>query len=257
VRLAAPSPRESTGISSGKVTAWVAFAVGTAVLTSTMAWWVAKRPHPEVGSLAALSGAQASTVGTLSSARSPLAGNMVRSNVRFEDGPVSGGLIIPVHSARLDDGRHRWEPAPTGIRIDPIGVDAPIVPVGVLSGTTSMEVPVDVSAVGWYRFGPAPGDPGSSLLVGHVDSRVQGAGVFFRLSQLRPGDQVVVEFGSARPQRFQVIARRLYLKSRLPTLAFTRTGRSFLTLVTCGGAFDERTHHYLSNVVVFAVHVAG
>jgi sortase (surface protein transpeptidase) len=162
-----------------------------------------------------------------------------------------------VHSARLFDSRQPRGPAPSGLRITAIGVDARIVPVGVVSGTTAMEVPADISAVGWYRFGPSPGEPGSSLLVGHVDSRIRGAGVFFRLTQLRPGDQVVVEFGPSQSERFRVMARRLYPKNRLPTLAFTRTGRSFLTLVTCGGSFDERTHHYLSNVVVFAVRVTG
>jgi sortase (surface protein transpeptidase) len=234
----------------------VALAASAAVLTTTTAWWVANRPRPEVGSLAALNGAGASSFGSRSSAGSPLAETLLRASLRIEDGPAPGGPVIAVHSARLFDSRHGSEPAPTGLRIGAIGVDAPIVPVGVLSGTTTMEVPADVSAVGWYRFGPSPGDPGSSLLVGHVDSRVQGAGVFFHLSQLRPGDQVVVQFGSARSERFRVIARRLYPKGHLPRLAFTRTGRSFLTLVTCGGSFDQRTHHYVSNVVVFAVHVS-
>jgi Sortase domain len=240
----------------------MALVVSAAVLASAMAWWVTRQPRSEVGSLDALKEvSRTPTFGRpLSSVVSPPADRMVRtgpSGVLFEDGSGSGGSVITVHSAKLFDSRHRSGPAPTGLRINAIGVDAPIVPVGMMSGTTTMEVPVDISAVGWYRFGPAPGDPGSSLLVGHVDSRIQGAGVFFRLSRLRPGDQVVVEFGPAQPERFRVVARRLYPKGGLPGLAFSRAGRSFLTLVTCGGSFDERTHHYLSNVVVFAVHVGG
>ena len=51
----------------------------------------------------------------------------------------------------------------------------------------------DVDEVGWYRYGPTPGDNGSAVLSAHVDSRSQGPGVFFRLGTLTPGDFVEVE----------------------------------------------------------------
>lgn len=158
-----------------------------------------------------------------------------------------------MHSARLADVTWKRVPTPVRVWIDAIGVDARILPVGVVSGTWTMEVPADVSVVGWYRFGPSPGAAGSSVLVGHVDSRAQGAGVFFRLSQLAPRDRVVVEFGSGRLEWFEVVARRSYDKSNLPDRVFARTGGPVLTLITCGGSFDYRTHHYADNVVVFAV----
>jgi hypothetical protein len=43
----------------------------------------------------------------------------------------------------------------------------------------------------------------------------------------------------------------MYLKSQFPAQAvYAATGGSSLQLVTCGGVFDSRTGHYLSNVVV-------
>jgi sortase (surface protein transpeptidase) len=172
--------------------------------------------------------------------------------------PSTAGIVpaIEVHSARLADRRVEAGPVPTRLRIPAVALNAPVVPIGVDEATGAMAVPIDVSIVGWYRFGASPGEGGSSLLVGHVDSRVQGEGVFFRLSQLQPGDGVIIEMGPGRVERFEVVARRSYGKDELPGRVFTRTGQPFLTLVTCGGSFDVSTRHYSDNVVVFAAPVA-
>jgi LPXTG-site transpeptidase (sortase) family protein len=116
-----------------------------------------------------------------------------------------------------------------------------------------MEIPDDVRTVGWYRFGPSPGGPGSAVLVGHVDSRVAGPGVFFRLSSLRQGDEVRVQLAGGRWRAFEVVSRRLVPKDDIPAGAFVRHGRPILTLITCGGGFDPAVGAYTHNVVVAAV----
>jgi Sortase domain len=77
--------------------------------------------------------------------------------------------------------------------------------------------------------------------------------VFFRLRELGPGDLVSVGFTDGSRSTFRVVARRSFPKSALPAMLFERDGRPVLTLVTCGGAFDETTRSYSDNVVVFAV----
>jgi hypothetical protein len=134
-----------------------------------------------------------------------------------------------------------------------IGVNAPVVPVGIQPGRQMMEVPATVSVVGWYRFGPTPGDPGSALLVGHVDDWTQGPGAFFHLQELGSDDVVTVVLAGGSRLSFRVVARRAYPKSQLGPIVFERTGPPMLVLVTCGGPFDRGTRHYLDNVVVFAV----
>jgi LPXTG-site transpeptidase (sortase) family protein len=136
--------------------------------------------------------------------------------------------------------------------IPAIDVDALVVPVGLLPSSTSLEIPADVQTLGWYRFGPAPGDDGSSVIVGHVDSSRQGAGAFFRLRELAPGSTILVAFAH-QSRRFTVVARREFAKSRLPADLFLPSGRPILTLITCGGAFDRQSHHYADNIVVYAV----
>ncbi|HSL64629.1 MAG TPA: class F sortase, partial [Gaiellaceae bacterium] len=104
----------------------------------------------------------------------------------------------------------------------------------------------------WYRFGSAPGEPGSTVIAGHVD--LAGApGAFRRLGELDPGELVVVRTADGRAHRYRVVARREYAKERLPARVWTRAGRPVLTLVTCGGDYDERARSYAANTVVYAV----
>jgi hypothetical protein len=170
--------------------------------------------------------------------------------------PIAAG--IDVRSATLADYRGPdLGPRPVRITIATIGVRGRVVPVGVEAGTGNVQVPADVDTVGWYRFGPTPGAEGSAVLLGHVDSRTQGLGVFYRLRELVPGDLVHVDLADGTWASFRVVARRSYPKSDLPADLFGRAGRPLVALVTCGGSFDEATRSYDDNVVVFAVPEPG
>ena len=160
---------------------------------------------------------------------------------------------IGVHRATLADQPSPPQgPRPLRIRVNAVGIDARIVSVGV-QGNGEMQVPDDISTVGWYRFGSRPGRPGSAVLSGHVDSRLAGAGAFFRLQDVKPGDVVVVNFSDGSVRSFRAVARRSFPKARLPGTLFARRGPAVLALITCGGEYDARTHHYADNVVVYAV----
>jgi hypothetical protein len=77
--------------------------------------------------------------------------------------------------------------------------------------------------------------------------------VFFRLGSLRPGDEVFVTLSDGQVAVFGVTGVRQYPKGRFPTLTvYGNTTYPALRLLTCGGQFDDATHHYLSNTVVFA-----
>jgi LPXTG-site transpeptidase (sortase) family protein len=122
-----------------------------------------------------------------------------------------------------------------------------------------MEVPEDVATVGWYRFGPGPGEgAGSAVLSGHVDDRVQGRGAFYRLSDLEPGDPVGVELADGTAVDYRVTLVERIAKEELPVdRLFARDGAPRLTLVTCGGDFDREARSYRENVVVTAEPVGG
>jgi sortase (surface protein transpeptidase) len=157
----------------------------------------------------------------------------------------------PIAPVAADRATMRAEPAaPVRIRLPELGVDAPVVPVGV-DERAEMAVPEDVRTVGWYRFGPAPGAAGSSVLAGHVDDRVQGRGAFYRLVELAPGDVVLVGSADGAERRYLVREIERVAKSRLPTAElFARDGPPRLTLITCGGEFDRAAGSFRDNIVV-------
>jgi hypothetical protein len=162
---------------------------------------------------------------------------------------------IGVRSGRLED-LPAPGPAPVGIRVDGVGIDAPVVEMGIEEGDeggSAVAVPEDVAVAGWYKYGPRPGEPGSAVVTAHVDSAAQGAGAFFPLRDAEEGSVVTVSYADGSEAAFEIVGRRTYPKSTLPVEElFTRTGDPVLTLITCGGAFDPVTRHYEENVVVFA-----
>ena len=138
---------------------------------------------------------------------------------------------------------------PTVVEIRSIDVRAKIRGVG-LNQDGSMEVPPFGSA-GWYRKGPKPGEPGSSVVVAHVDS-YEGPDVFFRLHELRRGDTVMIHRADGSTGRWRVLTSEQTPKDELPVeRIWNDTRRRVLRLVTCGGNFNEATGHYEDNITVY------
>jgi sortase (surface protein transpeptidase) len=141
--------------------------------------------------------------------------------------------------------------APVSLTIPLIGVTTKLITLG-LASDGSLQVPATTSVAGWYTGSPRPGAIGSAIIVGHIDS-VSGPGVFFRLSELHKGDQIYVRRADGSLVKFLVTSVQQYLKDQFPTQAvYGPTPDAELRLITCGGAFDEATDHYLSNIVVYA-----
>ena len=204
------------------------------ILVATPIWWFVSRPNTDAGTV-------------------PAIGSTTRNSA---EAVGRNGVLtlakVAVRSARLSDQPQSEVATPVRLGIPALGVDAPIVPVGIQAGG-AMEVPEDVKTAGWYRFGPLPGARGSAMLIGHVDSRTQGPGVFFGLSRLPLGERIGVQLGEGPTQYFVSVARRFIDKDELPLDLFGREGPPRLTLVTCGGGFDEQARSYTHNVVVYAV----
>jgi hypothetical protein len=140
---------------------------------------------------------------------------------------------------------------PVRIEIQAIGVRAPVIPLGLNSDRT-LQVPTDFGDAGWWAGGPRPGERGPAVIAGHVDSRT-GPAVFFRLGDLRSGDQIVVVRRDGSRTRFRVQRSERYPKADFPTAkVYGPTPRPALRLITCGGDFDRSTGHYLDNTVVYA-----
>lgn len=175
--------------------------------------------------------------------------------------PVASGSTAP----RTSRAATPTDPAPVGsaagtpsrpVRVDigAVSLDAPVVPVGV-GADGEVQIPERISTVGWYRYAGEPGaGQGSTVLVGHVDSAVDGEGAFFRLRNVGRGDTVRVRTAAGRELTYRVISRVQFPKPDVPLDdLFAVTGAPRLTLITCGGSFDATRRSYRDNVVVTAV----
>jgi sortase (surface protein transpeptidase) len=171
--------------------------------------------------------------------------------------PPPGERAQPVHaparrrSAQAHARRPRRAARPVRIEIPAIGVRAPVIPLG-LNPDRTLEVPTDFGETGWWTGGPRPGERGPAVVAGHVDSKT-GPAVFFRLGDLRSGDEIVVVRRDGSRTRFRVQRSERYPKGDFPTAkVYGSTPGPTLRLITCGGDFDRSTGHYLDNTVVYA-----
>ena len=77
--------------------------------------------------------------------------------------------------------------------------------------------------------------------------------MFYRLNELRKGDQVYVRRADGTLVKFLVTTVQTYLKDQFPTqTVYGPTPDAELRLITCGVTFDPATGHYVSNIVVYA-----
>jgi sortase (surface protein transpeptidase) len=146
---------------------------------------------------------------------------------------------------------------PVAISIPSIRVRAGVIALGVTKAG-AVEVPplTHPFLTSWYDKGPTPGAPGAAVMFGHVDSAAVGPAVFYNLGELRPGDLIYITLKDGRTGTFRVYSAALYQKSTFPAEAiYGYTSWPSLRLITCGGAFDTASGHYLGNTVVFAQYV--
>ena len=157
-------------------------------------------------------------------------------------GPIAG--VVHVQDVNV--------PLPVALAIPDIGVQTRLIDLGV-TAAGALQVPSSTAVAGWYTGSSRPGAIGPAVIAGHIDS-YEGPGIFFRLSQLRPGDRVYVRRADGTIALFRVTAVRSYAKDRFPTLSvYGPTPDAELRLITCGGTFDPTLRSYLSNTVVYAV----
>ncbi|MFL5995280.1 MAG: class F sortase [Streptomyces sp.] len=142
--------------------------------------------------------------------------------------------------------------APVRLRIPALGVDTPVMRLGLASDGTVQVPPItDHDQAGWYEHSPTPGQTGPSVILGHVTVGAYGDGVFHGLSRLRRGEKIVARLENGTEAEFTVTSLRTVAKADFPTDdVYGNVDRPELRLITCGGPKHETG--YLDNVIVFA-----
>ncbi|MER7844406.1 class F sortase [Kitasatospora sp. NPDC096077] len=167
---------------------------------------------------------------------------------------VPGAATAPASPAAAAPGAPALKRAkPTRLRIPQIAVDAPFTELTLNpAGQLNAPPPDDKNLVGWYRDGVTPGERGSAVVAGHVDT-TKGPAVFLLLSMLLPGNKIEVSRADGTVAVFSVDSVETFAKDAFPDQkVYGKTPDAQLRVITCGGAYDKKKRDYLDNVVVFA-----
>jgi len=166
---------------------------------------------------------------------------------------------LPAPPAPVAESERRVEPpvkqtltfaAPVRLQIPGIGVDAPVVRVGV-TPEGAMDSPEGAEDTGWYERGPRPGEQGSAVIAGHSGYRT-GPAVFDDLEQVKVGDTIVVVDATGATIEFRVRETRLYSPTDRPAEVFASDEGRHLNLITCTGAWDSSAGTHAQRLVVFS-----
>ncbi len=176
-----------------------------------------------------------------------LTGTAVRAFYYAPETEVALSRSIEVsHLEKIDDLS-----APVRLRIPRLGIKAAVQYVGV-NEKGNMAAPTNFADVGWYKYGPLPGQSGAAVIDGHVNNGLGLPGVFERLNELAVGDEVVVETKDGRGINFSVKEKKIYPYGEVPLeLVFDKAGAAKLNLITCVGDFLSRDRTYDQRLVVF------
>lgn len=142
---------------------------------------------------------------------------------------------------------------PTALDVPAIEAKSSLVSLGLNPDRTVEVPPVDQPLqAGWYEYGPTPGEPGPAVILGHIDGGHR-KGIFWRLHELKPGEEVHVDREDGGRLTFAVTKVEQIAKKEFPTEAvYGNTPDPELRLITCGGRYDAANRNYLDNVIVYA-----
>jgi LPXTG-site transpeptidase (sortase) family protein len=167
--------------------------------------------------------------------------------------PRTAAALAPSLPAVPKSGKHLPRAKPTRLLIPKISVDAPFTALAI-GRTGHLEAPPadDVNLVGWHAAGASPGEAGTSIIAGHVDTATAPA-VFADLGELERGDHFAVKRADGRTASFVIDSVETFEKDHFPNRrVYADTAQAEVRLITCAGDYDHDVKDYTDNLVVFA-----
>lgn len=145
---------------------------------------------------------------------------------------------------------------PISMAIPKIGVNTPLAGVGA-TGSGRVEVPPlgEQNVAGWYARGASPGEPGTAVIVGRVETTT-GPAVFARLRELAHGDIVGIVRADETVAVFRITSAEQICRQVLPAEC-VRRGAPELRLIACAGLHDDAWRPHPDHLIVRASFAAG
>lgn len=164
-----------------------------------------------------------------------------KTNLSLSNGQLTASKLIKDERQGL---------TPSRLQIPDINVDASVSPSGLLANG-EMDVPNDTISTGWFENGYMPGEPGNSVIAGHVDGK-SGPAVFYEIGQLKKGDEVIVTGEDGEKLTFIVERLEVYPFDDSPLREiFGYSNGSHLNLITCTGEYNKDGDFYEDRLVVY------
>lgn len=156
-----------------------------------------------------------------------------------ESKPVESEYVVPANQPRR-------------IVLDRINASGLIQKVGITSGN-AIATPTNINFAGWYVNSVKPGDPGLSIIDGHVSGKYSDA-IFKNLRNLQPQDTFSVEFGDKSTRTFTVLLVKTVAEHEAAAALLAKSAEidNQLNLITCAGAFNSATQSFADRVIVVA-----
>lgn len=170
---------------------------------------------------------------------------------------TTGSKTAPPSTAQVtSDTLRSYQVAPDMarfIRIPKLGVLARVLQVGTTS-SGALATPTNVFDAAWYKNSAKPGQPGATLIDGHVSSWTTN-GVFYDIKNLAAGDTIQIEKGDGTILDYTVVQTTAYPAAAVDMKALQQpitAGKSGLNLITCGGKYDSKAGEFTHRIAVFA-----
>ncbi len=141
---------------------------------------------------------------------------------------------------------------PQTLDIPRINLHAAVQSVG-MDSQGRMDVPSNNYDVAWYNLGYKPGQNGSAVIDGHLDTSTGAPAVFWSVSSLQQGDKIIVTDSNGQQYTFVVDQTVKYPYNQVPLQqVFGSSDTPMLNLITCTGTWDAGNHNYSERTVVYS-----
>lgn len=135
---------------------------------------------------------------------------------------------------------------PVHITIPSIGLDSPIVDVGI-NKKGEIDVPSGkTNNVGWYKYGVIPGNRGTAILDAHVFAALKN------LKEVQPGADIYIETEDGELFHFVVAKKQTYVLAGLTSATlFTGLSDNAMNIITCAGSLTPDRSTYDHRLIVY------
>jgi hypothetical protein len=176
----------------------------------------------------------------------------VFANLSQDSQPKNFASTLPDNFFKPVFNINTFNDPPVRLMIPTINVDASVQQIG-QTPDGAIDVPDKTTDVGWYKFGPVPGQKGTAIIDAHFDNSNGFSAVFGQLRNLREEDKIIVKDSRGKSISFTVKNVRSFpVDQKVSEILSGDDGDAHLALITCNGIWDINKATYTERLVVFA-----